>query len=104
MIEHNGVILSGFDQEKWVQWGGYGAWKIQDAMEMFRLLREANVRMLERLSPAEWECTGNHVERGRLTVRGLARHMAAHDINHMKQIEGLRAWARSLGTSTEVDG
>ena len=39
------------------------------------------------LSTEQWERTGNHVERGRITVRELARHMAGHDINHLKQLE-----------------
>jgi DinB family protein len=56
---------------------------------MFRLLREANLRLLTRLTPKEWQCEGNHEERGRMTVRDLARHMVAHDINHILQIERL---------------
>lgn len=32
---------------------------------------------------------GNHAERGRMTIHDLARHMAAHDINHILQIEHL---------------
>ena len=56
---------------------------------MFRLLREANLRMFSFLTPEEWECAGEHVERGRITVRELANHVAAHDINHIQQIERL---------------
>jgi hypothetical protein len=43
------------------------------------------------LSQEQWECSGIHVERGRITVRQLARHMAAHDVNHIEQIERLLA-------------
>lgn len=56
---------------------------------MIRLLREANLRMLIRLTPEQWECSGNHSERGQMTVHELPRHMAAHDINHAPQIERL---------------
>jgi hypothetical protein len=31
---------------------------------MIRLSREANLRMLTRLTPEQWECSGNHSERG----------------------------------------
>ena len=62
-----------------------------DALGLFRLLREANLRMLSALLPEEWERSGNHAERGNLTVRELVRHMASHDINHIKQIERLLA-------------
>ena len=94
MLEHNGVSLMGFDQDLWARLGDYASWNARDALEMFRLLREANLRLLHRLSPAEWEREGHHAERGRMAVRELARHMAAHDINHIRQIE------RILGVGT----
>lgn len=86
MIEHDGVTLQGFDQDLWARLGKYAAWNAGEALALFRLLRAGNLRMLQGLSPEQWERSGNHVERGRLTVRELARHMAAHDINHMDQI------------------
>jgi hypothetical protein len=91
MIEHNGEQLLGFDQDEWARLGNYCSWNAREALEMFRLLREANLRMLAQLSAEQWECGGIHSERGRLTVRELAIHMAAHDINHIKQIERLLA-------------
>jgi hypothetical protein len=91
MIEHSGEKLMGFDQDEWARLGDYHSWNASDALEMFRLLREANLRMLSLLSAEEWERTGEHVERGRLNVRELANHMAAHDINHIQQIERLLA-------------
>lgn len=91
MLEHPGVALMGFNQDLWARLGHYASWNAREAFEMFRLLREANLRLLTRLSPAEWECEGIHAERGRLTVRDLARHMAAHDVNHILQIERLLA-------------
>jgi uncharacterized damage-inducible protein DinB len=100
MIEHDGITLEGFDQDLWAELGRYSAWSASEALQMFRLLREANLRMLASLRPEQWERTGNHSERGKLTVRDLARHMAAHDINHIKQIEELvrsTASGRSTG-------
>jgi len=87
MIEHDGEVLHGFDQDLWARLGNYGEWSASEALDLFRLLRNANLRMLRALSPEEWERSGNHMERGRITVRELARHMAAHDINHILQIE-----------------
>ena len=86
MIESPGVALTGFNQELWATLGDYRSWTPQDGLEMFRLLREANVRMLEGLTLEQWECYGKHAERGRITVRSLARHMAGHDRNHLDQI------------------
>jgi DinB superfamily len=97
MLEQDGVALCGFDRELWARLGTYGAWDRHDAVELFRLLRKANLRMLGSLSPEQWEHSGEHAERGKLTVADIARHMAAHDINHLQQIE------RSLPGSRQTD-
>jgi uncharacterized damage-inducible protein DinB len=89
MLEHDGPELRGFDQDLWARLGDYAAWKPLEALEMFRLLREANLRMFAQLTPEQWKRHGVHAERGRLTVEELCRHMAAHDVNHIEQIRGI---------------
>jgi hypothetical protein len=89
MIENPGVALAGFDQDLWARLGGYDSWSPEDALQMFRLLRQANVRTLRRLTPEQWESYGIHNERGKMTVRSLARHMAGHDHNHIDQIRNI---------------
>ena len=89
MIEHSGAMLSGFDQDEWARLGDYESWTAGEALEMFRLLREANLRMFSKLTPEEWQRCGIHAERGRITVEKLARHMAAHDVNHILQVRRL---------------
>ena len=86
MIEHSGAALLGFDQDEWARLGNYESWSAREALTMFRLLREANLRMFGALTPEEWQRHGIHAERGRITVRELARHMAAHDVNHILQV------------------
>jgi hypothetical protein len=87
MIEHDGVALLGFDQELWARLGDYASWTARDALDMYRLLRLANVTLLSRLTAAEWDRSGVHAERGSMTVRSLAAHMAGHDRNHIEQIK-----------------
>jgi hypothetical protein len=89
MIEHSGATLPGFDQDEWARLGDYDSWAAREALDMFRLLREANLRMFGRLTPDEWHRYGTHAERGRITVEDLARHMAGHDVNHIIQIRRL---------------
>lgn len=86
MVEHGGIELAGFDQDLWAKMGSYAARVPQESLELFRLLRTANLQFLQQLSPEQWECFGIHAERGRITVRELAAHMAGHDINHVEQI------------------
>ncbi len=91
MIENNGTPLSGFDQELWARLGDYDSWDPRVALEMFRLLREANLRMLTNLTPEEWQRFGMHSERGRMTVKDLAAQMAGHDMNHIEQVRRILA-------------
>ena len=91
MLEHDGLELPGFDQDLWAKVGDYSSWKPQDALAMFQLLREANLRMFAQLTPEQWQHYGVHAERGKLTVQSLCRHMAAHDINHIEQVRRILA-------------
>src|SRR3954469_9473276 len=68
MIEHDTPDLRDFDQDLWARLGDYASWSSAEALEMFRLLREANLRMFAKLTPTEWERTGIHAERGNITV------------------------------------
>jgi len=89
MLENPGCSLTGFDQDKWAAYGRYREWSAREALEMFRLLRGANLRMLRALNDEEWARYGEHAERGRITVRDLSSHMAGHDMNHLEQIHAL---------------
>ena len=41
MIETSGCPLAGFDQDVWARIGDYVSWKPSEALQLFRLLREA---------------------------------------------------------------
>lgn len=86
MIEHCGCDLASFDQDQWAQLGDYASWNPKEALELFRLLRWANLRMLSQLGAEDWQKYGIHAERGKITVSDLARHMAGHDLNHIDQV------------------
>ena len=86
MVEHDGIDLAGFNQDMWARLGDYSSRVPQESLELLRLLRQANLVFLGQLSAEQWECCGIHAERGRITVRDLAAHMAGHDANHVEQI------------------
>ena len=101
MLEHPGIALPSFDQDEWARRGNYPSWDLADALDMFRLLRQANVRLLSGLTDEEWDRWGTHAERGRMTVADLARHMPEHDARHLAQIE--RALRAAVGGSACAD-
>ena len=86
MVENSGVALAGFDQDLWARVGDYGSRTPQESLDLFRLLRKTNLQFLQQLGAEQWECFGIHAERGRISVRDLAAHMAGHDANHVEQI------------------
>jgi DinB superfamily len=87
MLEHDNPELASFDQDLWARIGDYRSCEPVVALALFRLLREVNLRMLARLTAEQWQRKGIHSERGTITVRDLCRHMAAHDINHIHQVQ-----------------
>jgi len=89
MLEHNGSTIIPFDQDLWYRIGDYPSRPPRESLELFRLLREANLRMFEKLTPDQWQMGGNHTERGPMTIADLARQIAGHDINHLAQVEKL---------------
>jgi hypothetical protein len=91
IIENNGCALAAFDQDEWARLGNYASWELEDSLQLFRLLREANLRLFRQLTADEWNRFGFHAERGKISVRDLVRHMAGHDMNHLDQIRAILA-------------
>jgi DinB superfamily len=89
-----GTAVQAFDQDAWAATGRYSATDITQSLELFRLLRTANVSLLRVLRPDEWERFGVHAERGRESVHDIAAYYAGHDLNHFTQIERILAAAR----------
>ena len=69
----------GYDQELWHKLGDYPSCRLEDSLMLFRLLREANLRMFAQLTPEEWQHNGIHAERGPMTVRDLTLQIAGPD-------------------------
>jgi len=90
-----GTAIQAFDQDDWAVSGHYNKRDPRRSIEMFRVLREANLALLKSLAPEQWKHHGMHAERGQETIEHIVRLNAGHDINHTKQIE------RILGKSSE---
>ena len=84
------------DQDSAVTSGHYEKRDPRKSVELFRVLREANLALLKALTPQQWKHYGMHSERGQETIEHMVRMYAGHDINHLQQIE------RILAETTEV--
>ncbi|MFZ0816288.1 MAG: DinB family protein [Candidatus Sulfotelmatobacter sp.] len=86
-----GTPIAAFDQDAWVISGHYEKRDPRKSVEQFRVAREANLALLKSLTPEQWKHYGMHAERGQETIEHVVRMMAGHDLNHLKQIEGILA-------------
>lgn len=86
-----GTPIQAFDQDAWVATGHYEKRDPRKSIELFRMLREANLALLKSISPEQWNHHGMHEERGKETIAHMVRLFAGHDINHLRQIESILA-------------
>jgi DinB superfamily len=56
------------------------------ALERFRVNREATLRVLEALGPEDWERCGIHPERGEEPLRRTVGLLSRHDRMHLDQL------------------
>jgi hypothetical protein len=82
-----GAPIAAYDQDKWVESGHYDQRDPRQSLELFRVVRQANLALLELLEPAQWQHDGIHSERGRESIERIVRMFAGHDLNHIRQIE-----------------
>ena len=86
--------ITGYDQDLWARRLRYDEAEPGDALEQFTVMRRANLRVIERASPADLERVGVHSERGAETLAHLRRLYAGHDLMHLNQIERVRRAVR----------
>jgi hypothetical protein len=87
VIGENGITIQPFDQDAWASAFKYRDRDARRSLELFRVLRENNLEMLNEIARETWENYGMHLERGKETIAHLTRMFAGHDTNHVLQIE-----------------
>jgi DinB superfamily len=86
-----GSPVVAYDQDEWVTSGHYDKRDPQKSVELFRVLREANLALLKSLTSEQWKQYGMHSERGQESIEHIVRMFAGHDMNHLMQIEEILA-------------
>jgi hypothetical protein len=89
-----GTPIVAYDQDQWLISGHYHKRDPRKSVEQFRVLREGNLALLKSLRPEQWKHYGVHSERGQESIEQIVRMFAGHDINHLRQIEGILARKR----------
>ncbi|MFN0158279.1 MAG: DinB family protein [Bacteroidota bacterium] len=89
VLSQNRVPIQAYDQNLWQLHSGYLHENPGRALEMLRVLREANLALLKSLPKKKWKHYGIHQERGKETVTRIVDLLAGHDINHLMQLRKL---------------
>jgi hypothetical protein len=91
ILAHDRPPLTGYDQDLWAERLHYDQGDPLDALAVFGVLRQANLRLVERASPADLQRVGVHAERGDESLNHLVRLYAGHDLLHLRQVERVRS-------------
>jgi hypothetical protein len=79
-------IIMGTNQDLWAVGQRHNEREPSELVEMFRTMRQFNLALWERMSPADLKRTGQHNERGPESLDVMLRMMAGHDLSHLDQI------------------
>jgi uncharacterized damage-inducible protein DinB len=82
--------LTGYDQDLWADRLHYDQADPDESLQMFGVLRRANLKLIERASPEDLKRVGVHVERGEESLEHHRRLYAGHDLMHLRQIARIR--------------
>jgi DinB superfamily len=90
IVGEAGARIDGFDQDAWVAALHYDKREMKKSFAEYRAFREANVALLNLLTPEQWKICGMHKDRGPETMETVVKMFAGHDLNHFQQIERIR--------------
>jgi hypothetical protein len=97
MVASPGVPLQWWDEYLWSERCGYLRVPAADSLATFGALRASNLALLRRVPRDVRETAyGVHEKRGRQTVREFVVMEAAHDLNHLLQIQRILGPASRL--------
>ena len=88
-----------YDQEAWAKHLDYARRKPSHALESFRRIRAENYELLKELPESAFERTGQHTERGALTLKQLVQLIAEHAESHAAQLRTRRAEYKAFKTA-----
>jgi hypothetical protein len=87
-------VIQPFDQDKWA--ASYDAFEARAALDVFGTVRKWNITLIKTIPTATLSKPLMHPERGEMTFQVLIETMAGHDLNHLRQIEGIASQAAAV--------
>ncbi len=95
IAEENPTLIA-FDQDAWAKNLDYSRRKPKQSLETFRRIRAENYELLKGLPESAFDRTGNHSERGPITLRDMLDGYAGHAESHARQLQEIREAYKKL--------
>jgi len=89
VLSSNATPLQAYDQDLWANTFNYSRRDPRQSLASYTAYREANLTLLKSVPRKLWDNYGVHQERGNESVNHVVRMVAGHDLNHIRQIEGI---------------
>ena len=93
MLEREMPTLPAFNQESRVVELHYDQKEPRRTLAAFTRKRQANIKWLHKIRPAQLQRRGLHESVGEITVEDLVTEWAFHDLGHLKQIMEVKRYA-----------
>jgi len=90
IVAEDNPSLIAFDQDAWTKNLDYARRKPKQSLESFRRVRAENYELLKGLPEAVYARTGNHSQRGPVTLRFQVELLAQHAEQHARQMQAVR--------------
>jgi DinB superfamily len=90
MVAEENPTLIAFDQDAWTKNLDYARRKPKQSLESFRRMRAENYELLKDLPEGAYARSGNHSERGPVTLGSQVEVLAEHAESHVRQMQGIR--------------
>ena len=90
VIAEDNPTLTAVDQNLWAYKLDYAQRKPKQALESFRRQRAENYDLLKNVPESAYSRTGNHSERGPMTLLDLVEYCAGHVESHARQMQSVR--------------
>lgn len=87
MLARDNPPLPAFDERRWAEVVGYARLDPLASLRAYTLRRKELVRMLRGLAPEAWARTGQHEQRGEVTLLDIMTTLAVHEQEHCAQME-----------------
>ena len=86
MRDENHPKLTARDAAKLAIEQNYTSAPLDATLDAFLQFRATHLQELKDLTSEQWECAGEHIWAGQITIREQIAHLVAHDAIHLAQI------------------